>query len=114
MAKLPEETVNKAFSLQRRLWETIDEVTAVAWVILEEYGETEISLSALGEVDNSRERLNSSLSRLYTLMLRVAESQPMADSATLNLLAATIESSEGTIAAVEASLQEAKRNLNLP
>lgn len=85
MAKLPDETANKAFSLQRRLWEMLDEVTAAAWLILEEYGETEISLSALDEVDNSRERLNSSLSRLYALMLRVAEAQPMADSATLEL-----------------------------
>ncbi len=47
-------------------------------------------------------------------MLRVAESQPITDSATLNLLLETIERSQATIPAVEASVQEAKRDLNLP
>lgn len=47
-------------------------------------------------------------------MLRIAKSQPAADSATLNLLAVTVEQSKPIIASVEISVQEAKRDFNLP
>jgi hypothetical protein len=88
-------------------------VTNSNWTILEQYGENETTLIALEQLDNSKERLTVSHSRLYNLMLRVAESQPVANSATLNLLNVTIEQTEAIIASVEASIQEAKRDFNL-
>lgn len=114
MANLSDETVTIVFNLQRRLWELINEVTAAEWMILEQYGETQATIPPLDQLQNGRERLRSSYSRLYTIMLRVAESQPITDSATLNLLFETIERSQATIPAVKASVQEAKRDLNLP
>jgi hypothetical protein len=72
MANLPDETATTIFNLQRRLWELINEATKAGWMILEEYGETERSVSELEQVQNATERLRDCYSRLYTLMLRVA------------------------------------------
>ncbi len=113
MANLPEEIITIAFRLQRQLWELINEVTNTNWTILEKYGENETTIIALEELDNSKERLTVSYSRLYNLMLRIAESQPLANSATLNLLNVTIEQTTAIIASVSASIQEAKRDFDL-
>lgn len=87
MANLPDEAVTTVFNLQRRLWELINQATTAAWVIFEQFGETEETLPELEELRNAAERLRNFYSRLYTLMLQVVESQPSATSATLNLLA---------------------------
>jgi CRISPR/Cas system-associated protein Csm6 len=114
MAKLPEETITTIFNLQQRLLKRIDEATATAATIFEQFGETEITVSELEQLDNIRERATSSYSRLYTLLLRVAEYQPTATSATLNLLAQAMEQAQATNAASKATIQEIKRDLNLP
>lgn len=113
MANLPEETITTAFSLQRRLWELINQATTAAWVIFEQFGETEETTPELEELGVA-EKLTDSYSRLYTLMLQVARSQPSATSATLNLLTQSIERSQATADASQASVQEIKRNWNLP
>jgi hypothetical protein len=46
-------------------------------------------------------------------MLRIAESQLLANSATLNLLNVTIEQTTAIIASVSASIQEAKKDFDL-
>ena len=113
MAKLADETITTIFNLQRRLIERIDEATATEATIFEQFGEVEGILLELEQLQNVRERATSSYSRLYTLLLRIAESQPTATSATLNLLAQTIEQAEATDAASEATIQEIKKDLNL-
>lgn len=113
MANLPEETVTIVFNLQRQLWKLINQATTVAWLIFEQFGETEETSPELEELSNAAGRLTDSYSRLYTLMLQVAESQPSATSATLNLLAQSIERSQATVDASQASVQEIKRNWNL-
>ncbi len=114
MAKLPEETITIIFNLQRRLLERIDEATATEATIFERFGEAEETIPELEQLQNVRERATSSYSRLFTLLLRVAEAQPMATSATLNLLAQSIEQAQANDAATEASVKDVKRNWNLP
>lgn len=87
MAKLPEATITTIFTLQRRLLERIDEATAMEAVIFERFGEVEAIFDELEQLQNVRERATSFYSRLYTLLLRVAEAQPTATSAMLDLLA---------------------------
>lgn len=113
MANLPDETVTIIFNLQRRLWELINQATTAAWVIFEQFGETEETIPELEALSNAAERLRDSYSRLYILMLQVAESQPSATSATLNLLAQSIARSQATADASQASVQEIKRTWNL-
>ncbi len=83
-------------------------------MIFERFGEIEETSPELEQLQNVRERAKSSYSGLYKLLLRVAEAQPAATSATLNLLAQSIEQAEANNAAAEASVKDVNRNWNLP
>lgn len=109
---LPEETLSIVFNLQKRLLQRINEATATEAILFTQFGEEE-TIIELEQLQNVRERATSSYSRLYTLLLRVAESQPTATSATLDLLAVSIDQAEATDAACEASVQDIKSNWNL-
>lgn len=65
------------------------------------------------ELKNAAERARVFYNRLYGLVLQVAESQPVANSATLNLLYQSIEQANRIADAVEASVQEIRRSWNL-
>lgn len=99
MAKLPEATVKIIFDLQGQLLERIDKATATEVVIFERFGENEATIPELEQLQQIRERATSSYFRLYTLLLRVHESQPSATSAILKLLETSIEQAEATNAA---------------
>ena len=114
MANLPDETLTTIFNLQRRLFQVINRAKAAEFNLLQQYGETEETLPELEQIDNALERARNSYTRLGRLLLLVAESQPTANSATLNLLEQSIERAEATANATEATIQETKRNWNLP
>jgi hypothetical protein len=59
------------------------------------------------------ERMRNSYLRLNTLLLRIAEAQPIADSATLALLTKAIEQAQGNLASSVATIRESKRDANL-
>ncbi len=113
MANLPNETITTVLNLERRLLQLINEATAAGFVILEQFGETEETIPELDELQNVRERATSYYIRLYRLLLQISESQPVATSATLNLLAQSIAQTQAISDAGEASTQEIKRNWNL-
>ena len=110
MAKLPDPVLTNIFTLQRQIIECIDATTAMEFRILEQAGETDETLPELDELQSIRERLLSPYLRFHTLLLKTAESQPVATSDVLNLLYRTIESAEATLDASIASLQEIQRN----
>ncbi|MBC6481411.1 MAG: hypothetical protein GDA56_30315 [Hormoscilla sp. GM7CHS1pb] len=114
MAKLPTQTLITIFDLQRRLIELIDEAKAAELNLFERFGETEETLEELEQLQNSTERLRNPYSRLYSLALTIAEAQPTAPDAMLNLLAETLEQGPAIADAVEASILEIKRTWNLP
>lgn len=114
MANLPAETVTTVFNLQRRLWELITQATATDWAILEQYGETEATITALEQLDNLRKRLTAPYSRLHILLLQLGEFQPKTSAASLDLLAEIIEQAQAMVEAAKVSIQETKRDLNLP
>jgi hypothetical protein len=114
VAKLSEQTLTTIFNLQRRLVQLIDEAKATEWALFGRYGETEESMIELEQLQNGAERLRDPYLRLYRLLLAISEVQPSATAAMLELLAKTIEQSEATAEAVEASTQESKRIWNLP
>lgn len=114
MAKLPQETIATILNLQQRLLVGIDEAKAAEFAIFEQYGEREATSTVLEQLQNATERLRNPYSRFYTLLLRISESQPLASSAMLNLLAQTIEQAQADADAVEATIREAKIDFNLP
>ena len=112
MAKLSDPVLTNIFTLKRQIIESIDATTALEFRILEQIGETAETLPELQELESIRERLLSPYSRLHTLVLKAAESQPTAPNDVLNLLYRSIESTEAALAASIASLQEIQRNWN--
>lgn len=112
MAKLPDSVLTNIFTLQRQIIECIDATTATEFRILEQQGETSETIPELEELHSIRERLLSPYSRLHTLLLKAAESQPGTSNDMLNLLYRSIETGEATVDASIASLQEIQRNWN--
>jgi hypothetical protein len=112
MAKLPDPVISNIFVIQRRIIECIDSTTATEFRLFERIGETAETLPELEELQNIKEKLRSKYSRLYNLLLRIAESQPIASEDMLVLLYRSIESTEASLDASVASLQEIQRNWN--
>jgi hypothetical protein len=113
MAQLPEETTTVVLELQRRLLKIIHQATAVSFLILERYGENETTLTDLEQLDNTRERADTYHARFHTLQRRIAEAQPTADSAILEMLMVAIAEAQVIADALEATLAETKRDWNL-
>ena len=88
MAKLPEQITATVLELQKRLLDIINLSTAIGFLILQQYGETEATVVDLEQLDNVRDRANTYYSRFYTVLLRIAESQPTATNAMIELLLA--------------------------
>jgi hypothetical protein len=113
MADLSEETLTTVFDLQRRLLKILNEATKCAFMIFQQYGEIEATMPDLGILENVKERSTSSCTRLHRLLLQISDSQPTADSATLELLSRSIEQIQASTDAGEATVQEVKRDWNL-
>ncbi len=114
MAKLPEEIINIVLQLLKELLSVINKATATSYLILETYGENETTIIALNDLDNARDRAYTYYSRLHNILGKIAESQPIANRAMLDLLDRSIAETEATIAATKATIIEEKRSFNLP
>lgn len=114
MAELPAETITTVLNLQGRLLKIIHQAKATELAIAQQYGETEVTIIALNDLQNVEERADTYYSRFYTLLRQIARSQPFANAAMLELLYRSIDEAEATVDALEASIQEEKRNYNIP
>lgn len=112
MAKLPDEILTIIFTLQRQLVESINEAAATESMIFEQFGETEVTLPVLEQLQNVRERLIGPYSRLSALLPRIAEYQPTAPTDMLNLLYKTVEQAQAAHDASVASVREAKMDFD--
>ncbi len=70
-------------------------------------------MTVLEQLTNIKERATSSYSRLSNLLLRISEMQPIASTATLELLSKTIEQAQATVDAGDATVREAKNDWNI-
>jgi hypothetical protein len=112
VAKLPDPSISNIFILQRSLVECLNAVTALEYRLFQQFGETPETITALDELQNIKERLVSSCSRLHNLLLRVCQSQPVAPDDMLNLLYGSMETGQASLDASNASLQDIQRNWN--
>jgi hypothetical protein len=113
MAKLSEESLTMTFGLLRQLADAIELASATEWTFFDRYGETVSTIGELEELQNARERLNQSYTRLNTLLLKILEAQPTATNAMLDLLAKAIDNGQANLEAANASIQEVTRGWNL-
>jgi hypothetical protein len=112
VAKLPDAVIDNIFTLQRHLVECLDSTTAMEFRLCQEIGETAETVPELEELQNIRERLVNSYSRLQNILLRIAQSQPIAARDMLDLLYRSMEQAQSFIDASIASLQDIQRNWN--
>lgn len=114
MAKLPEQTTVTINTLKQQSIEIVEQATATEFTLFQFFGETDETVSYLDEMKNVAEEAASSFSQLSTLQLNIAQAQPTASSAMLNLLAQVIERTQAKIPALARSVQEVKIEWNLP
>jgi hypothetical protein len=112
MARLPDSVITNIFTLQRNLVECLDSTTAVEFRLYQQIGETAETLPELEELQTIRDRLVNSYSRLQNILLRIAQSQPIAAQDMLNLLYRSIDQTQALIDASIASLLDIQRNWN--
>jgi hypothetical protein len=112
VAKLPDAVIDNIFTLQRNLVECLDATTSMEFRLCQEIGETAETLPELEELQNIRDRLVDSYSRLQNILLRIAQSQPIAARDMLDLLYRSMEQAQSFIDASIASLQDIQRNWN--
>jgi hypothetical protein len=110
VAKLPVATIFTILELQHRLIDSIDSVTETEFKLFMKHGETAQTLSELEELQSIKEKLEPVYSQLNVLLLKVAESQPIASDDVLNLLYSSIEMAEVVLGASAASLREIQNN----
>ncbi|MGA7934069.1 MAG: hypothetical protein WCA35_11025 [Kovacikia sp.] len=72
--------------LKQEALDIVDEATEIEFKIFDQFGETELVLSYIDEMKNVAEEAIALLSRLSTLQLQVAQSQPAAAPDMLELL----------------------------
>ena len=114
MAKLSPETLTGIFNLLRQIAEEIENAGSTEWMLFATYGETPRTINELNELQNVKERLNQSYSRLNILTLRILEAQPIASNAMLDLLTQAINDGSANKIASHASIQEIKKGWSLP
>lgn len=84
------------------------------WQLFEEYGETELTIPELEELQGAKEKLRNAYSRLNTILLRILEAQSIASADMLDFLERTMEQTQMALYAAQASILESKRLWNLP
>ncbi len=114
MAKLSPEILTNIFNLLRQLAEEIENACSTEWILFEKYGENPRTNNELEELQNVKERLNQSYSRLNILTLRILEAQPIASNAMVNLLSQAIHNGSANLEASHASIQEIKKGWSKP
>lgn len=113
MAKLPEETTITINSLKQQLLNTVDDAIAGEFTLFERFGETERTIRYLNELKSVAERSTSWFSRLSSLEIRIASSQPTVPSDMLELLIQLFTRIQAEVPALERSVQEVKIEWNL-
>lgn len=108
MATLDPETIATIETLKRQALTIVDGATAVELRIFDLFGESDRTLSYLEEMTNVSEEAASAYSRLSTLQLQVARSQPVATADVLQFLNETVELTQLRLPALARSIEEVK------
>jgi hypothetical protein len=113
VAEIPLETIAKILELLGKLSILIDRASAAELSIFNTYGETEEIVDVLNQLQNTKERGVEAYTRLSGLMLKISRFQPSAPMAMVEMLEKSIEISEATVDAGEATVTEAKNDWNI-
>lgn len=108
MAKLSPEINKTLFLIKQTLLEIIDEATAVEFILFEKRGETNETISFLDEMKNVSIQAEDRYFQLSKLEVSIAQAQPIATNAMIDLLTRAIEQNQLRIPTWQRSIQEVK------
>jgi hypothetical protein len=114
MAQLSPETTAIVNQLKQQSLAIVDMATAVAFSLLESFGETEETLPFFDELQTVHEDARDSFAQLNRFLLQIAEAQPIASVDVLKLLSYSIEITTSRIPAWQRSIEEVKLEFDLP
>lgn len=104
MAKLSREINKTLSSIKQTLLEIIDEAMAVEFILFEIRGETDETISFLDEMKNVSIQAEDRYFQLSKLEVSIAQAQPTASNAMINLLTQMIEQNPMRIPAWQCSI----------
>lgn len=113
MAKLSQEINNTLSSIKETLLDIIDEASFIEYKLFEIRGETEETIPFLDEMKNVSTQARERYFQLSNLELGIAEAQPIATNAMINLLTQGIKQNQLRIPAWQRSIQEVKLDWQL-
>jgi hypothetical protein len=113
MAEFSQELIKTVLDLQCALLIIIHKATATSFVLFEQQGEIGAAATDLEQLDNVVERADNYYARLSTLLRTIARYQPVIPPNTMELLDTSIEQTQASIDALEASIIEINRNWQL-
>jgi hypothetical protein len=106
MAKLPNDTAEIIWSLQRQLSELIESARHAEFVLFSEFGETEETIVFLNELQSVAEQSTDKFAQFSSLQIRIFNVQPNVPDDMLDLLMRVIENTEVRLPALRQSVQE--------
>lgn len=113
MAIISAEFTNNLISLQKSLLESVNEARLVEYWLLNNFGETDETISTLDELTAIALQAADLYSQISRLLLQISEIQPAITSAMLELLSERISSVENRVPALKQSIREIKLDWNL-
>ncbi|GFE71077.1 hypothetical protein [Chroococcus sp. FPU101] len=113
MAQLPEEITEIFNQLKQQALNVIHSETKVELSLVDSFEETEQILPYLNEMKNISEEAIRTYSQLSTLQLQIAQAQPLASPAMLELLNRAINKSQARIPTWIRSIEEVNQEWNI-
>jgi hypothetical protein len=110
MAQIPEEILVSFLDILRQLLLIVNECSSVEYQILQQYGETEMTIDALESLADIRQRVSERYSQLTNAVLRLASIQPRATGDSLTIISNRIVNIQNTIPAFLRSIEEIKND----
>ncbi len=113
MAKLSLETAQTIWDLQHQLLEIIDTAKTLELSLFEAFGDTELTIAYLDELQSIAQQATERFSRFATLQIRVANTQTPIPSDLLIIVGQSIQTTQQKIPALKRSIQETRQEWKL-
>jgi methyl-accepting chemotaxis protein len=105
--------MNNLVNLQQSLLESLNEAKLSEYLLLENFGETDDTISSLDELTAIALQVADLYSQISRLLLQISEIQPAITSAMLRLLTERVSNIENRIPALRQSIKEIKLDWGL-
>lgn len=113
MAELPEEALNIALKLEKRLLQITYQASNLGFRIWEEFGETNATIADLDLLQNVTEQARANYTKLTKQLFEIAASRSKSNLMTMDSLSHYCHSIETNISDLEVTIAQVKSNQQL-